>query len=91
MEVLDAKPFIVFVALNTCFKLRLIDSFAGMAIDEAIDISFKSRVYDPLEAEVFAMTISVTRVVVAAGTVYSVAELVAAAALDSALNVVGIL
>jgi hypothetical protein len=91
MDVLDAKPFIVFVALSTCFKLKLIDSLAGIAMVVAIDTSFKSKVYDPLEAEVFAITISVTSVVVAAGTVYNVAELVAAAALDNTLNVVAIL
>jgi hypothetical protein len=47
----------------------LIDSFAGIAIDAAIDTSLKRRVYDPLDAEVLAITISVTSVVVAAGTV----------------------
>jgi uncharacterized tellurite resistance protein B-like protein len=63
---------------------------AGIDTADAIAIPLSASVNVPAEAAVLAITILLTTVVVADGTVYRVADDVAKAALASALVVVGI-
>jgi hypothetical protein len=86
----EAKPAITFVAARTCFIGILIESFAAITTDVPIDTPSNVRVNVWDEDEVLTTSISVTTVVVDAGTVYRVVLDVAAAALTRALVVVAI-
>jgi len=75
----EASPAIIFVAARTCLSDILIESFAAIATVVAIATPSKVRVNVAADAAVFVITISVTTVVVDAGTVYRVVLDVAAA------------
>jgi hypothetical protein len=88
--VADASPAITCVAERTCLRSIVVTLLAATATVVAIDVPASESVNVPADPAVFAITILVTTVVVAAGTVYSVAEDVAKAPRASALDVVAI-
>jgi len=69
MVVAEASPLMVFPAFNACFGSTITESFAGTGTRVARETSFSKRLYVPADAEVFVITIDVTRVVVSAGAV----------------------
>jgi len=81
----------VLLADKTCLSGITVESFAATATAVAILMPASASVNVPALPDVFVTTISVTTVVVDAGTVYKVvAVLVVAAPLKSALVVVAI-
>jgi hypothetical protein len=86
----DAKPLIVFVVASTCLSEIIVESLAPIVTVEAIETSSRSKVKLPAVPVVFVTTMSVTIVVVDAGTVYRVVLVSAAAPRKSALVVVAI-
>jgi hypothetical protein len=77
----DAKPLIVFAVARVCLISRIAESFAGTVVVVAKGTSSKRRVYVAEVAAEFVITIVLTTAVVEDGTVYRVAEEVAAAPL----------
>jgi hypothetical protein len=86
----DAKPAITLVVARTCFRSKNAVVFAASATVFSISTPSSVIVNVAAVAAEFATTIFVTTVVVDAGTVYSVADDVAAAVLARALVVVAI-
>lgn len=80
----------VCVALITCFKDTLKESFAGTEVPLSKATPFRLRVTVEVDAAVLLINISVTTVVVADGTVYRVVEVVAAAVRARTLDVTAI-
>lgn len=88
--VAEASPVIVFVVARTCLREMLIESFAETGTAVAIDTPSSAKVKVAPEAAVLTTSISVTTVVVDAGTVYSVVLDVDAAPLKRTLVTVAI-
>jgi hypothetical protein len=88
--VAEARPAIIFVVVRTCFIGILSESFAEIGTVVAIDTPSSVNVNVAADAAVLTTSISVTTVVVDAGTVYRVVLDVAAAPLKRALVVVAI-
>jgi hypothetical protein len=88
--VADARPVIVLVAASTCLISNVVILLAAQATVVASDTPARPSVKVPAEPAVLVITILVTTVVVAEGTVYSVADDVANAPRASAFEVVAI-
>jgi hypothetical protein len=89
-DVEEARPLIVCVVFNTCFKSKNAVVFAAIATPPSRSISFRRT--DAVTPDVVGLQITMfdTTVVVNDGTVYSVVLDVAAAVLASTFVNVGI-
>jgi hypothetical protein len=89
-DVEEARPLIVCVVSNTCFKSKNAVVFAAIATLPSRSISFNNN--DAVTPDVVGLQITIfdTTVVVADGTVYSVVLDVAAAVLASTFVAVAI-
>jgi hypothetical protein len=89
--VAEAPPWIVWVVASTCLSGITVVSYAPTVTVLAITVPPRYKVNDPAVPAVLATRMSVTTVVVAAGTVYNVVvTVVDAAPLKRALDVCGI-
>jgi hypothetical protein len=86
----DAKPAIILVVARTCLRSKNADEFAARDAPEITATPSSVIVKVAADAAVLATTMLVTTAVVSDGTVYSVADDVAAAVLARALVVVAI-
>ena len=86
----EAKPAITLVVARTCFRSKNAEEFAARDAPEITATPSIVMVNVAADAAVLATTIFVTTAVVDDGTVYSVADDVAAAVLARALVVVAI-
>jgi hypothetical protein len=83
-----ANPAIIFVAPNACLRSKVAVEFAEIVAAEKTSTESKVTVNVADDVDVFVTKILVTKAVVAAGTVYKVADDVAKAPLLKALIVV---